>query len=103
MVNLEGYEELKDTYKQEEICDALSSMVRIEILKVMRDNPKITVGDLIRELEKRGLKMSHSGIRMHIPKLVFAGIVELTKINGRDALILKKDVRVFVKEVEKDE
>ncbi|EDY36447.1 hypothetical protein ABOONEI_437 [Aciduliprofundum boonei T469] len=40
---------------------------------------------------------------MHIPKLVFAGIVELTKINGRDALILKKDVRVFVKEVEKDE
>ncbi len=103
MVNLQGYEELKDTYGQEEICDALSSTVRIEILKVLREHPEITVGDLLRELEKRGVKMSHSGVRMHIPKLVFSGIVELTKINGRDALILKKDVRVFVKEVKKNE
>ena len=100
---MEDFIEVKDAYKVGELCDALSNAIRVEILSVLREHKKLTIGDLLRELEKRGLKMSHAGIRMHIPKLVFSGIVEVTKIDGKDGVVLKKDVRIYVKEVRADE
>ena len=96
---MKEYVELKSPYEIEEVCDALSNHIRVEILNVLREHPRITIGDLIRELEKKGIKMSHASVRTHIPKLVFSGLVEITKIEGKDALILKKDVKVLVREV----
>ena len=100
---MEGYGELEDSYEIEEACDALSNHIRVEIIKVLREHHAMTIGDLLRELEKRGMKMSHASIRTHIPKLVFSGLVEMSKIDGKDAVVLKKDVRIFVKEVEESE
>ena len=97
---MEGYSELKDSHEIEEVCDALSNSIRVEIVEVLREHHEITVGDLLRELEKRGIRMSHAGIRMHLPKLTFSGIIAMTKIDGKDGVVLKKDVRIFVKEVE---
>ena len=103
VMTLKGYSEVEDSYKIEEVCDALSNHIRVEILKVLRENPVITIGDLLRELEKRGFKMSHASIRMHIPKLVFSGLVGKIKIDGKDGVVLKKDIRIYVKEVEESE
>ncbi len=97
---MEGYKEVEDSYQIGYLCDALSNPIRVEILSILREHNKITIGDLLREMEKRGMKMSHAGIRMHIPKLVFSGIVEMVKIDGKDGIELKKDIRIYMKEVE---
>ncbi|GEM_PF-3948244 len=97
---MEDYKEIRDIYQIGDLCDALSNPIRVEILSILRDHNKITIGELLREMEKRGMKMSHAGIRMHIPKLVFSGIVEMIKIDGKDGIVLKKDIRIYAKEVE---
>ncbi len=102
VITLDDFNEIRDSYIEAEICDALSNTIRVEILSVLREKREISIGDLLRYLEKKGLKLTHAGIRMHIPKLVFTGLVEMIKIDGKDGLKLKKDVRIFVKEVEEN-
>ncbi len=97
------YEEVADPYVVEDVADAISNHIRVMILEVLRKHKAITIGDLIRELEKRySVKMTHGNIRVHLMKMALKGIVEMTKIDGKDAVVLKKDVRIFVKEVEEN-
>ncbi len=98
------YEEIEDPYEVEEIADAISHHIRYMILMVLRKNKIISIGDLIRELERKfNVKITHGNIRVHLMKMALLGILELKKIDGYDGVILRKDVKIYVKEVDIDE
>ena len=97
------YEEVEDPYIIEDFADAISNHIRVMILEILRKKKSITIGDLLRELEKKySVRMTHGNVRVHLMKMAIKGIVELTKIDGKDGVILKKDIRIFVKEVEQN-
>ena len=94
-----GYEEIKDPYRIEDVADAISHHIRAMILEILRKRKSITIGDLIRELQKKyDVQMTHGNIRVHLMKMAVKGIVELTKIDGKDGVILKKDIKILIKE-----
>ena len=98
------YEEVEDPYTVEDVADAISNHIRVMILEILRKKKEITIGDLLRELEKRySVKMTHGNVRVHLMKMAIKGIVELIKIDGKDGVILRKDIRIFVKVVDKNE
>jgi len=101
-VKMLEYEEVKDPYEVEEIADAISHHIRYMILMVLRKHRSMSIGDLIRELERKfDVKITHGNIRVHLMKMALLGIVDMIKIDGKDAVILKKDIKLYMKEVEK--
>ena len=98
------YEETENPYEVEKLADAISHHIRYMVMIILREHKTMTIGDLLRELERRyNVKMTHGNIRAHLMKMVVYDIVEITKIDGKDAVALKKDVKIFVKEVERNE
>ena len=93
------YEEVTDPYEVEDLADAISHHIRYMILIILRKQKEMSIGDLIRELERRfKIKITHGNIRVHLMKMALLGIVEMTKIGGKDAVVLKKDIKIFLKE-----
>ena len=98
------YEEIENPYEVEKLADAVSHHIRYMVMIILRKHKVMTIGDLMRELERKfGVKMTHGNIRAHLMKMVVYDIVEITKIEGKDAVVLKKDVKIFVKEVKGNE
>lgn len=98
------YDEIENPYEVENLADAISHHIRYMVMVILRKHKAMTIGDLMRELEKKfGVRMTHGNIRAHLMKMVIPGIIEITKMDGKDAVILKKDIKIFVKEVEGNE
>ena len=98
------YEEIENPYEVENLADAISHHIRYMVMIILREHKAMTIGDLMRELERKfGVKMTHGNIRAHLMKMVVYDIVEITKIDGKDAVVLKKDVKIFVKEAKRNE
>ncbi len=101
---MRDYEEVEDPYVVEDVADAISNHIRVMILEILRKRKEMTIGDLLRELERKySVKMTHGNVRVHLMKMAIKGIVELVKIDGKDGVVLKKDIRIYVKEVEESE
>lgn len=96
------YQEIKDMYQVEIIADGLSHYIRVAIMNVLRDNPKLRIPELLKILKDQGLPVERNSIRPHLYKLMYSGLIEISRIEGKDYVILKKDVKILAKEVDED-
>lgn len=94
------YTELDDIYQTEVIADGMSHYIRVAIVRILRDHRKIRIPELLKMLKEQGLPVERNSIRPHLYKLMYAGIIEIPRIEGKDYVMLKKDVKILVKEVE---
>jgi DNA-binding transcriptional ArsR family regulator len=97
---MKDFREVKDIYEIEVIADGISHFIRVAILQALRKNPKMRVPDLLKNLKAQGLAVERNSIRPHLYKLMYSGIIEISRIEGKDYVILKKDVKILVKDME---
>ena len=100
---MKDYHEIKDIYETEVIADGLSHFIRVAIVQALRKNKIMRIPELLKILKDQGLPVERNSIRPHLYKLMYSGIVEISRIEGKDYVILKKDVKILVKEVRENE
>ena len=100
---MDDYYEVTDIYQTEVIADGLSHYIRVAIVNVLRDHKKIRIPELLKILKSQKLPVERNSIRPHLYKLMYSGIIDIPRIEGKDYVVLKKDVKILVKEVEIDE
>ena len=100
---MNGYEEVKDVYTIEVLADGLSHYIRAAVLQALKKKQKMRIPELLKVLKDQDLPVERNSIRPHLYKLMYSGIIEITRIEGKDYVILKKDVKILVREVRNDE
>ncbi|MDI6811179.1 MAG: hypothetical protein QMD80_05840 [archaeon] len=93
--------EVSDPFEAGEICAGLSHAYRIRVMRVLAElGGKAKLADLIKECGKEPPFFRQFTVaKAHVEKMAIAGIVELRKEEGQYVVDLKKEVRVFVKDI----
>ncbi len=71
-----------------EVARALEDSIRIAILEIL-SNKSCSIVEIVRELEKIGIKKSPNAIRHHVDILKKAGLIELTRLEDVKGGVLK--------------
>ena len=96
--------EVSDPFEAGEICAGLSHAYRIKVMQVlMQLGGKAKLADLIKECSKDPPFFRQFTVgKTHIEKMAIAGIVDLKREEGPYVVELKKEVRVFVKDIKSE-
>ena len=96
--------EVSDPFEAGEICAGLSHAYRIKVMQVlMQLGGKAKLADLIKECSKDPPFFRQFTVgKAHIEKMAITGIVELSSEEGAYVVELKKEVRVFVKDIKSE-
>ena len=96
--------EVSDPFEAGEICAGLSHAYRIKVMQVLVQlGGKAKLADLIKECSKDPPFFRQFTVgKAHIEKMAIAGIVDLSSEEGPYVVELKKEVRVFVKDIKSE-
>ncbi len=96
--------EVSDPFEAGEICAGLGHAYRIKVMQVLVQlGGKAKLADLIKECSKDPPFFRQFTVgKAHIEKMAIAGIVDLSNEEGPYVVVLKKEVRVFIKEIKRE-
>ena len=100
-VESEEGREVSEPFEAGEICAGLSHAYRIKVMRVLLElGGKAKLADLIKECSKEPPFFRQFTVaKAHVEKMAIAGIVDLRREEGQYVVDLKKEVRVFVKDI----
>lgn len=79
--------------------DGLAHPFRVTVLRVLREEKRMTLADLRRAVEKAYMPIDAKNLQFHLMKMQMGGIVRLAREEGRDVAYLACDVTLKRKPV----
>lgn len=79
--------------------DGLAHPFRVVVLRVLREEKRMTLADLRRAVEKAYMPIDAKNLQFHLMKMQMGGIVRLAREEGRDVAYLACDIVVKRKAV----
>jgi len=98
-----NWREATDPSEASLVCEGLAHPFRIKALQVLREHGgKMKLYDLFKECNKEEEYGQQFGVvKGHVEKMRICGLVDLVKERGKYTVILKKDVKILVKNYER--
>jgi predicted enzyme involved in methoxymalonyl-ACP biosynthesis len=82
------------------IFEDLQNQTRYAIYKILEDEKEVKAFNLLKKLEKLGIKSYYGAIMNHLRKMAYnSGVIELTKKEGHYYVKLKKRIKIKVEEL----
>lgn len=75
------------------IHDALGHPIRIAIQRALREKKRMTMPELRKAVSEAYIPIDTRNLQFHLFKMQVAGVVRVTKVEGRDTALLIRDVK----------
>lgn len=75
------------------IHDALGHPIRIAIQRALREQKRMSMPELRKAVSEAYIPIDTRNLQFHLFKMQVAGVVRVTKVAGRDTVVLVRDVK----------